>query len=349
MKKPIDFFNKYRSRKVRKEKYPSGHVISIGVLTDRAGSAKNRKERQNPFAVLCEFLCALCVNLHFGVLRKRYPASLICISLILCMMLTQRQVAAQSCGNSGPSACTPANLTNPGFEGSSYPCVIKTVGYNQTLSFKMYSTINFAGSQVIDSVQFTGVTNFPCGLCWSTNHSNNLFYPNDSGCLNLSGKTTDSVGQYPIELTLLAWVNGNTAPQLVPATLVTDAGIRLWIPVIAEPGACPPIDTTTNSSKNVFASCTSGIEEINSNISSVNIAPNPISTKATLSFYAASAFNYQLRITDLMGRIIWSRELQVIPGQNTSVIERNNLPAGIYFLSLTDQNSVITRKFVVTD
>jgi hypothetical protein len=264
-------------------------------------------------------------------------------------MIPDGQIAAQSCNNSGSSACTPANLNNPGFEASSYPCIIKTVGYNQTLSFKMYSTINFAGSQVIDSIQFTGVTNFPCGLCWSTNHANNLFYPNDLGCLNLSGTTSDSVGQYPIELTLTAWVNGNTTPQLVSAPLVTDAGIRLWIPVIAEPGACPPIDTTTNSSKNVFASCASGIEEINSSISQLNITPDPVTIRAAVSFSAAKSSNYQLRMVDLTGRIIWAKELQVIAGQNTSVIERNGLPAGIYFLTLTDGKSVTTRKFVVAD
>jgi hypothetical protein len=44
--KILEFFDKYRSRKGRKEK----------------GNAKNRKARQNPFAVLCETLCALCVN-----------------------------------------------------------------------------------------------------------------------------------------------------------------------------------------------------------------------------------------------------------------------------------------------
>src|ERR1039458_1026053 len=77
---------------------------------------------------------------------------------------------AQYCGNSVPSVCTPNPNQGPGFENpDSIPCVVRGQATSTTISFKMYTIFNFLGSQVVDSIQFLGIDNLPCGLCWATN------------------------------------------------------------------------------------------------------------------------------------------------------------------------------------
>jgi hypothetical protein len=257
---------------------------------------------------------------------------------------------AQSCGSSGPSACTPAaSLSKYGLASSEFPCIIQTVPYNTAMQFKIYSTFAYAGQQSIDSVQISGIANLPCGLCWATNQPNNMFYPNEIGCLNISGTTSDSVGQYPIEFTLNAWTDGNGSPTLVAASLAKDAGIILWMPVIPMPETCPPVDTSTNSPKTKYASCVSGIAQTDGDITALTLGPDPLFSSATLSFNALKNAHYQLRISNLLGNIVSVKELQVNAGRNTALIERNSHAAGIYFMILSDGKNAMTRKFVVAD
>jgi hypothetical protein len=56
-----------------------------------------------------------------------------------------------------------------------------------------------------------------------------------------------------------------------------------------------------------------------------------------------------MRITDLTGQVVSVKEIQAVPGTNTSVIERGRLSSGMYFISLTDGVSSVTRKFTVID
>jgi hypothetical protein len=211
---------------------------------------------------------------------------------------------------------------------------------------------NYLGSQEVDSIVFMGITNLPCGICWATNHADNVFLPNDLGCISLVGTTNDSVGQYLLALTLKAYINHGTTGFPIPAAEVNQAGIALWGRVeSASAMVCTDVDTTTGSNKNLTAhtGCPTGINAVSNDISLLNIVPNPINTSAILKFNAIHAATYLLRVTDITGRILSSRQLQVTPGENTAVIERNNLTAGIYFMSLTEGQSLITRKFVVTD
>jgi hypothetical protein len=278
------------------------------------------------------------------------------VLFIFCSLLIGGKLNAQYCGNSGPGACVVLDtLSSPGFQNpNSVPCGVQGDTLNQPIQIKMFNTFNFLGMQNVDSIRFVAIGNLPCGLCWATSNPTNTFKANEAGCINISGTTEDTAGQYQFTLTLDAFINGSSgipadSVRVLPS-LVNETGIRVWYRVQNAAGTCQPVDTSSSYTGNTAHSgCPTAINEISSDISLLSITPDPVNTSAVMSFNAIKAEPCQMRISDIAGKVISSKELQVTPGLNTSVIERNNLPAGIYFMTLTQGKSVVTRKFAVVE
>ncbi|MBI3500842.1 MAG: T9SS type A sorting domain-containing protein [Bacteroidetes bacterium] len=104
----------------------------------------------------------------------------------------------------------------------------------------------------------------------------------------------------------------------------------------------PPI--TTNSTINTISNTISA-EEINKNIS-IQVYPNPFSSSTTLrtdKFLTDAT----LTIYNCFGQTV--AQIKNISGQ-TVTFYRDNLPSGLYFVRLTQDNKVIaTKKLVITD
>ena len=233
----------------------------------------------------------------------------------------------------------------------SIPCAEQGVAYHEPISFQMYSQFVYLGTQSIDSVTIDTIWNLPCGLCWTLNKANRTYAANEFGVLNITGTTNDVVGQYNLRLQVTAFINHN--PQGVPIqnpNTVDAAGIKIWIRVAAPNTQCTATDTSINGTDQVAAvNCPTGINEVATNVASVNIMPNPMGSSAQLYFTAEKNANYSVKVTDIMGKVISVKEIQANPGVNTSTIERGNLSAGIYLLSISDGVSSVTRKFTIVE
>ena len=257
---------------------------------------------------------------------------------------------AQWCGTL--SNCIGNPNTAVGFEiPDSIPCAIQGVHYNNAISFQMYSVFNYLGVHQLDSVTIDTIYNLPCGLCWSLKKASKTYIPGEFGCINVSGTTTDAVGQYNLRMAITAYLSGGggQGQTIYPGT-VDAAGIKIWLRVAASAGSCTSVDTSQHGVDQVAASsCPSGINEVAANVASVNIIPNPISSNAVLSFVAEKSASYSVKITDITGKVISVKEMQANAGVNTSVIERGNLSSGIYLLSLSDGVSSVTRKFSIVE
>lgn len=260
-------------------------------------------------------------------------------------------LCAQECAV--PSTCTPSGLLlDNGFEDPNVTqCVEQGVPYNYAIQFKMFTIFNFAGVQQVDSIQFEGIDNLPCGLCWSVNKANKRYVADEDGCINISGTSSDAAGQYKLQLTLKAWINGATTGLTVPYNTVDSTGIKILLRVKAAGGTCVNADTSA-SANNLTAATTCppvGINELAQNISSLNIVPNPMNTNGVLSFFSEKNGDYTIRISDVTGKIISSKEVEVHIGANSFDIEQNNLSRGIYFLTLSNGKDVVTKRFSVTE
>lgn len=90
-----------------------------------------------------------------------------------------------------------------------------------------------------------------------------------------------------------------------------------------------------------------GINEFNtSSAYKLNIYPNPFSTQTTLHTYKALK-DATLSIYNLVGQQV--KQINNINGQ-TIALHRNNLPKGLYFIQLMQDNKIITtNKFEIVD
>ena len=262
-------------------------------------------------------------------------------------------IFSQACSSgSNPNACSP--LGGPpagGFEDpGTTQCVTQGVAYNYSIQFTMFAIFNYLGTQNVDSIQFTSIDNLPCGLCWGVNQTDKTYAANEDGCINIKGTTTDAAGQYKLAVALKAWINGGATGLPIPASLFDQTGTKILLRVKTSAGTCVVADTSANAN-NLQASlnCPVGINDIAGNISAVNLVPNPMSSISTLSFVSEKTALYAVRISDVAGRVVSSKEVEAKQGANSVTIERNQLSAGVYFLSLTDGKNAVTNRFSITD
>ena len=266
------------------------------------------------------------------------------IFTLLSAGLISLQTMGQACTGADTSGSTVCNTTGivsgPGFQDpNSIPCVIQGVPYDTCDQFNMYNVFVFLGTQTVDSIEFLVLGGLPSGICWATNKANNRFKANESGCLNFRGTTNAGAGQYKLSIDINAWINGSSTPQRPGPYLVDQAGVKLWLRVQTPGGSCAAVDTSKATS----------INEISNDVTSFNVVPNPMSSNAVVTFVAEKSAAYVLNLADVTGKIISTRKIEAKAGENTTNIERNNLPAGVYFLSLSDGQSLVTRKFSIIE
>jgi len=260
---------------------------------------------------------------------------------------------AQYCGGSGSSACSPTGgPSTGGFQDpNEIPCIERGEGYSQSIQLSMFTEFNFQGQQSVDSIQIDAIGNLPCGICWRTNKATNRFKANEDGCIILTGSTNDPAGQYKFAFTMTAWINGGAQGIQVPASLVNQTGIKYFVRVKNNGStSCPNVDTAANATNlTASASCTVGTNDLNQTITALAIQPNPMNSHAVVSFQAEKSAVFTLTITDITGKIVAFSTLNAQAGANTTSIERNGLPAGMYFLSLSEGKSVSTKRFTITE
>ena len=91
---------------------------------------------------------------------------------------------------------------------------------------------------------------------------------------------------------------------------------------------------------------TVGVQTLSGNNPAVSIYPNPFSVHTTLQTTTVLK-NATLTVYNLQGQAV--TEIKNISGQ-TITLFRNNLPGGLYFIRLTENNKVITTsKLIITD
>lgn len=272
--------------------------------------------------------------------------------------------SAQYCGSARVSFPSCGIQQTYGFgDVNTYHCF--TRGQNDTLviPFKIFQSFTAGGNTVnIYKIRINNMDSLPSGLCWSTNQSAtagngvNEFSPNESGCIQISGITTDCPGQYKLSITLA--VRDNSDPSTWDNqgynidTIASDAGgISLWVKVVNPGTICPDTIITANGSMHPGngASCPLGIQDISGSLSNLNIQPNPMSSEAKVTFSSEVAGNQQLRITNIVGSEVFSTTIAAKVGSNETTIQKNNLPTGIYILSIGGPQGIATRKFIITE
>ncbi len=131
-------------------------------------------------------------------------------------------------------------------------------------------------------------------------------------------------------------INGNTFD---PA--VAGAGTYAINYTYVNSGGC---DTTVSQS--IEVTVCSGIA-IKTNVSSLNLYPNPNDGIFTVEFNAGSPSNMMLQVTDITGKVVYTGNVATVRGNNIHHLQVNELQKGFYMLKISDAQGEFNKSFVI--
>ena len=283
--------------------------------------------------------------------------------LVCAALFSNVSLNAQYCGSSQVVYPACGQQLNFGFgDINTYKCITRGQCDTLTIPFKVYTGFTAQGNTItIYKLRFDAIDSLPCGLCWSTSQSAipgngvNEFSPGENGCIRITGLTNDAAGQYKLSMSLAVRDNPQTNNGYDIDTIPSDAGgVYLWIKV-ADPGNCPDTIITANGSAHPSTSCShtncalTGINTVNKVLTDLSIQPNPMTSDAKITFTSEIGGTQQIRITNIVGSEVYRSSIPTRAGINETTISRDNLPAGVYILSVGSNQGTATRKFVITD
>ena len=68
----------------------------------------------------------------------------------------------------------------------------------------------------------------------------------------------------------------------------------------------------------------------------IKVYPNPVHDQLTIHAYMDQAGNMDLRLVDIMGRVVLTRRLSFLQGYNDVLLNTGSLARGIFFLYIAD-------------
>lgn len=75
--------------------------------------------------------------------------------------------------------------------------------------------------------------------------------------------------------------------------------------------------------------------------------PNPSNNQCTLDLYSTKFGDYSIEINDNQGRLVAKSKISTIEGRGKITIHLENIPAGVYLVSVSNQDDIRTKKLVI--
>jgi len=88
-----------------------------------------------------------------------------------------------------------------------------------------------------------------------------------------------------------------------------------------------------------------GIDDLTKNNFNLNVFPNPSNGVLTFTMDQNVANSATVNVLNAIGEVVFSKELTIVENGNT--IELEDIPAGMYFLKITTENGVDTKRFTL--
>ena len=211
------------------------------------------------------------------------------------------------------------------------------MSYEQVLTALTPQSIPFGGTEIaVDSISIDtvgAIGGLPPGFEYACNPPNCVFVPDSVGCIVIFGEADENVPPATYELVL----NINAFNFIFPQ------GVELEFPgALGNPNAIYFIDVASEEDCNL----TTSTSEFQQSFVS-NLLPNPTDSYAELFINSLKEMETQFVVLDVLGKVVQQRKVSIQVGQNNIPIEVQDLPQGIYFLSLTDGKEFISHKLVV--
>jgi len=206
-------------------------------------------------------------------------------------------------------------------------------GYNNKQELKVIA-VNCKGQsnetklaiKVLDPPSMPGNITGPAAVC----HSQLGFY---------SISNVNSATQYNWSVTNNVWIAGGQGTNSLALDFTSATSTPAVLSVSAQNGC--GISAPRTKTISINNSCREESDIISDNAFSkadLKAYPNPTSGKITLEFNSALRSIYSVKLFDITGRIIMSRELTSIEGLNQIDFDFSELPKQIYLLRVEGEN-----------
>ncbi len=177
----------------------------------------------------------------------------------------------------------------------------------------------------IDSIIIDTFTGLPAGFNVVSLNETSLpfkFLGGTTSCMLITGTATaGQVGNYPLHVSGLSWATVLGSPTSQPFT----------------------VDYYSIDVLN-----TTGIEAFNRKDFQVHQnRPNPFNNSTLISYYLPQASNVSFAVSNVLGKVVKSDNITAHQGENTITLNASDFSNGIYFYSLTYNNKVVTKRFIV--
>lgn len=152
---------------------------------------------------------------------------------------------------------------------------------------------------------------------------------------------TSTLGWYEIDITALVsgWLNGTLNNNGL--VIIANSGTKF-----AKLYSKDASDQTKHPYLEIDG--ITGINDINTYVGHVSVFPNPVTQSATIDFTLKSNQYVDISIFNTTGtKVIVVCNKKLVVGQYRETFTRENLKAGIYFIRIQTNNTVIVRKIII--
>lgn len=223
--------------------------------------------------------------------------------------------------------CTPATVSNPGIypdSATNFMPAYQGQAYNQLITVKVPADTVQSGIPIpIASIKLNSIVGLPQGLSYSCVPSNCDFPGGATNCAVISGTTNDPVGVYTLAITVEPFIG--TPPLVIsngPQTIS-------YYKIVVNPG--------------------SSIQSLNPNTFSVSQnTPNPSDNACDIYYTLTGKADVEIRLMNAIGKEVQKIKTNGNPGTNKYTLNTENLAQGIYFYSLYNGQTTVTKRMVVS-
>ncbi len=89
-----------------------------------------------------------------------------------------------------------------------------------------------------------------------------------------------------------------------------------------------------------------GITEIDDNISTLTLFPNPTTDVTNISFISSKASDGQIEVTNLFGQKVYNKDINITIGNQSYNLDMTSFVTGVYYITIHTPNGIMTSKMI---
>ncbi len=224
------------------------------------------------------------------------------------------------------SQCTPVpfpgpSFTNPDTAQGLSPAVA-TQTYHQVIHVRIPKDTLIPPLTVpvtIDSAGIVDIVSLPPGLSYVTNSATDFWPGGSYGCIVIQGVVAENdTGMYNPEVQVQVMVAGN------------------------------PMAFSYFFDLEVLDSTNAGFTKAEIVKFTVRQnTPNPFDNKTVIKFNTLRTSVFEFAVYDMVGNQVYKQQIFALKGVNTIEFKKENLPSGVYFYRLSDNENSVVRRMII--